>query len=204
MLRKLFRGKIKKAASGITKCRKGSTALEFALLSPLFLGLMFSIFEAAFFFYSTSVTEEAVSRAARLIRTGQALKATDPDAADACTAEKDCFFEEVCKVVDSFNNCTTHLSIEVTRFSSWAALNNDLSQVSCPDSDGYSYDDQGFDRGDQLDIIRVRTCFLVDMINPALGLSLAETADGRRALVSTYVFRNEPYDEGLDDEDRPS
>ncbi len=186
------------------KCDEGSVAIEFAMLAPMFIALMFSIFEAALYHYSTSVMEEAVSNASRLIRTGQAIQAADPEAEDACTAEKDCFFEEICVVMDAFGDCDTELSVDVTRFSSWTELNNDLSQATCPTTDGYSYNEQGFDRGDQLDIIRVRACFIINTINPALGLNLHQTPDGKRALISTYVFRNEPYSVGLDDEDRPS
>ncbi len=196
--------KLLRRGKQLDKCREGSATLEFAMLSPLFIGLLFSIFEASLYFYSTSVAEEAVSRASRLIRTGQAIVASDPSAQGACTAEKDCFFEEVCDLMKSFGDCSANLSVDVTRFSSWSDLNSDLSTVSCPSSDGYNYDDQGFDRGAQLDIIRVRVCYIIDMINPALGMSLAETEDGKRALISTYVFRNEPYDEGLDGEERPS
>ena len=201
MLRKISFRRPKKM---FRKNEQGSVAIEFAMLFPLFTAMMFSICEAALFHYKTSAMEEAVSRASRMIRTGQAITATDPTAQDACTVEKDCFFDEICAVVDSFGNCDTALSVDVTRFSSWTELNSDLSAMTCPTEDGYSYSEQGFDRGDQLDIIRVRACFIMETVNPALGLNLSKTPDGRRALISTYVFRNEPYSEGLDDEERPS
>ena len=178
--------------------------MEFAMLSPVFIGLLFSVFEAGMYFYSTSVMEESLTRASRLIKTGQSIKAEDPDAEDACTVEKDCFFDEICASMAAFGDCDTNLSVDVTKFSSWQDLNDDLSEMKCPDSSGYNYADLTFDRGDQLDIIRVRACYLVSTVNPGLGLNLAKTEDGKRALITTNIFRNEPYDEGLDDEGRPN
>ncbi len=162
------------------------------MLAPIFFGLLFSIFEAGMYFYSVSVVEEAVSRASRVVMTGQALQAADEDN-PSCTSEKDCFYERICDVVSVFGGCQSRLSIDVTRFNSWDDLNNDLSDASCVNSTGYNYNNHAFERGEQRDIVRVRVCYLMNMVNPALGLNLAKTEDGQRALITTHVFRNEPF-----------
>lgn len=201
----MFMWKIKKSVRLRNRdTQSGSVTIEFALLFPLFAGLMFSICEAALFHYSTTVIEETVSKASRKIRTGQAMIAQDPTASDACSSEKACFFEEVCDTLSKFGSCQENLSIDVTKFDSWSALNSDLSNPVCANSDEYDVESMPFVRGDQLEIIRVRVCFTLKTINPGLGMSLAKTEDGKRALISTYVFRNEPYSDGLDNEDRPS
>ncbi|MCI5047358.1 MAG: pilus assembly protein [Aquisalinus sp.] len=170
----------------------GTATLEFAMLAPVFFALLFSVFEAGMYFYSVSVVEEAVSRASRVIMTGQALEADD-EQNPSCSSEKDCFYEEVCDVVSVFGGCQSRLSIDVTRFDSWDDLNNDLSEAACVNSEGYDYSNQAFNRGVQRDIVRVRVCYLMNMVNPALGLNLAQTEDGKRALITTHVFRNEPF-----------
>ena len=54
------------------KNQDGATAVEFAMVSIPFLGLLFAIFETAFVFFVTEALESAVADAARTIMTGQA------------------------------------------------------------------------------------------------------------------------------------
>ena len=49
----------------------GVTAVEFALVSVPFLGLLFAIFETAFVFFAVQGVEAAVNDAARMVMTGQ-------------------------------------------------------------------------------------------------------------------------------------
>ena len=55
--------------------RRGATAVEFAMVSVPFLGLLFAIFESAFVFMATEGLEAAVADAGRFVMTGQALTA---------------------------------------------------------------------------------------------------------------------------------
>jgi Flp pilus assembly protein TadG len=54
------------------KDRDGATAVEFAMVSVPFFGLLFAIFETAFVFFATEGLEAAVADASRQILTGQA------------------------------------------------------------------------------------------------------------------------------------
>ncbi len=58
--------------------RRGAAAVEFAILAPLFLALVFSILEAGYFFFVSSAVDQATARAARLIRTGAVQSASAP------------------------------------------------------------------------------------------------------------------------------
>ena len=51
--------------------KNGATAVEFAIISVPFLGLLFAIFETAFVFFATEAIEFAGSEASRQIMTGQ-------------------------------------------------------------------------------------------------------------------------------------
>ena len=196
MLMKLYsKSRMARRLKGLARKDDGAAAIEFALLAPVFFAMLFSIFEAALFFYRTSVVEEALDRASRKIMTLQQLQAVDPTAPDACTIEKDCFFEEVCRVVRHIGDCDSNLSVEVQEFDRWGDLNSDdaQQQITCANNAGYSYEDMRFDRGTENSIIRVRACFIIGTVSPGIGLKLSRS-NGEIALLSSYIFRNEARD----------
>jgi Flp pilus assembly pilin Flp len=165
--------------------RRGAAAVEFALIVPIFLVLMFSILEAAYFFFVASAVDQANARAARLIRTGQAQGGSPID--------RDAFFDEICEVVALFGDCDQRLTVDVARFADFDDLAADLSQPVCRDADQAAIDAIPFEPGAQREIVRVRICYLHKTINPGLGLDLAQAADGSRKIFSISIFRNEPF-----------
>ena len=75
MLRKTRRHWAERAAQReFGKDSRGSTAVEFAIVAPVFLMVMFSIFEVGWFFFANSVVDATVGDAARRIKTGQVQK----------------------------------------------------------------------------------------------------------------------------------
>lgn len=166
--------------------RRGAAALEFAIVAPVFFALLFSIFEAGWFFFASAAVDQATARAARLIRTGQVQSAAAPISRDA-------FFNKICDVMEVFGPCDQRLTVDVQRFDSFAALAADLSAPVCRDATPAQIGAIPFSAGVQRDIVRVRVCFLHRAVNPALGLKLARTPDGLRKIYSVAIFRNEPY-----------
>lgn len=168
------------------KDRRGATAVEFALIAPIFFALTFSILEAGYFFFVTSAVDQAAARASRLIRTGQAQ---DPNA----PMSREAFFDQVCDVVKVFGDCDARLTVDVSRFNTFAQLAADLSAPTCRDADDDAVNAIPYAPGSDREIVRVRICYLHRSFNPALGLNLAETADGSRKMISVTIFRNEPF-----------
>lgn len=168
-------------------CRKGAAAVEFALVAPLFIALTLSILEAGYFFFVSSAVDQASARASRLIRTGQAQSVAAPISREA-------FFDEICSVVRHFGDCNERLTVDVSRFSTFAELASDLSAPVCRDADEDDVEALPYQVGAERDIVRVRVCFLHRSFNPGLGLNLAQTADGSRKMISVAIFRNEPFD----------
>lgn len=164
--------------------RSGAAAVEFAILAPIFLALLFSILEAGYYFFVNSAVDAANTHAARLIRTGQAQDGA---------LDRDAFFDEICDVVRVFGNCEERLTVDVSRFSSFSALASDVSNPVCRDADQSLIDDLPFATGGARDIVRVRVCFLYRGFNPALGLNLQRAANGDFQMLSTSIFRNEPF-----------
>ena len=55
--------------------RRGSAAVEFALVAPVFFALLFAIIETAIVFFASQVLETITQDSARMIMTGQAQTA---------------------------------------------------------------------------------------------------------------------------------
>jgi Flp pilus assembly protein TadG len=163
----------------------GASAVEFALVVPVFLALTFSIVEAGYFYFVESAVEAANAKAARLIRTGQA---------QTTALSRDAFFDEICDVVDIFGDCTTQLTVDVSRFATFSALAADISAPTCRDADPADVDALPYQAGGARDIVRVRVCYLHKSFNPGLGLNFEKTNAGALRMISTSIFRNEPYE----------
>lgn len=174
-----------RGAAKLLACRKGSSAVEFALVAPLFFALAFSVIEAGYFYFVESAVEAANAKAARLIRTGQAQ-------ANAVTREA--FFDEICEVVELFGDCAEKLTVDVARFSTFSELAADVASPVCRDADPSDIDAIPYQTGGARDIVRVRVCYMHKSFNPGLGLNLERAHGGAVKMFSTSIFRNEPYD----------
>lgn len=170
----------------IARDKNGAAAVEFAFIAPLFLALLFSILEAGYFFFVSSAVDQAAAQAARLIRTGQAQDTAAP-------ISREDFFNEICDVVKHFGDCSERLTVDVSRYTTFAQLAADLSAPVCRDADEDAINAIPYNTGAQREIVRVRICFLHKSISPGLGLDLAEADDGSRKMISVTIFRNEPF-----------
>ncbi|MEZ5920773.1 MAG: pilus assembly protein [Parvularculaceae bacterium] len=179
LINRLFRGARRAAAD-----REGSTAVEFAIIAPTFLALMFSTFEVGWFYFANSQVDGATLEAARYIRTGQAQESN---------LTKDEFFDHVCPYLEVFGQCQNNLTVEVQTFSTFAALAADNSPVVCRDDPQAAIDAINYTPGTDDSIVRLRICLLYHTINPAIGVNVADSSNGKRRLYGTYIFRNEPY-----------
>lgn len=166
-------------------CRRGSSAVEFALIAPLFFALTFSVIESGYFFFIDSAVNAANAKAARLIRTGQA---------QAGSISRDAFFGEICDVVRLFGDCAERLTVDVARYSTFSELAADVAAPVCRDAEQDAIDAIPYETGAARDIVRVRVCYLHKSFNPGLGLNLERATGGAVKIFSTTIFRNEPYD----------
>lgn len=184
------RGARRAKDSGFVANRAGSTAVEFALVAPIFLALVFSIMEAGWYFFVSNAVDRASANAAHLIRTGQA---------QSSDMSRDAFFDEICNVVSTFGSCEKNLTVDISSFSSFDRLAADLSNPQCRNRDDPSIEGAQFEEADYgggRKIIRVRVCFLYKPVNPGIGLNRGRTAHGERKIIAVNIFRNEPFGGG--------
>ncbi len=171
--------------------RRGSVAVEFSIIAPIFLAVMFSMFEVGWFFYTNSVVDAALDRAGRRLRTGF-VQQTIQTPADQFTF----LYDDICKVVDTFGSCSSRLTLEVRTFTNFADLAAASDPMVCADSSRREVAAIPFEPGQELDIVRARVCMIYKTFNPLIGVNLSPGRNGERRLVSTVVFKNEPFEAG--------
>src|ERR1700722_10029033 len=83
--------------------RRGSAAVEFALVAPVFFALLFAIIETAIMFFASQVLETITQESARMILTGQAQTASYTQSQ---------FKTYVCSQIPALFNCA-NVSVDV-------------------------------------------------------------------------------------------
>jgi Flp pilus assembly protein TadG len=164
------------------KNRDGVTAIEFALVGAPFLYLLCVIFETGLMLFSEYIIENGVSRAARMIRTGQVQ-------INGMTSSQ--FKDQICGNLASFLDCKNKLHVDVRKFSNFSgiALPNAYNgqELSADVTTAAK-----FQPGVALDVVVVRAYYEWTLIVPGLS-QLANLSGGRRSLTAGAAFRNEPY-----------
>jgi Flp pilus assembly protein TadG len=157
----------------------GAAAVEFGLVAAPFLALMFAIIETALVFFAGQALETAAADSARLIMTGQAQNAG---------YDQTKFKEAVCGKIYGLFNCNGGLFVDVKNYPTFASI-----PAGKPITDGVMDTTTGYSPGNPGDIVVVKLMYQWPVFVPLLGLNLSDMSNGKRLLMSTVAFRNEPY-----------
>jgi Flp pilus assembly protein TadG len=160
---------------------RGSAAIEFAVIAPVFFFLMFVIAETALVFIAEQVMDNAVFETARLIRTGQA---------QAANMTKTQFKTQVCNRVSVFINCSgSDFYLDVKSYPTFGDM-----VIDQPIDDDDEFEDSGtFAFGEANDIVVVRAYYQWPTNKIFGSLSLNNLSNGKRMIGSFAAFRNEPF-----------
>lgn len=160
--------------------RRGSAAVEFALVAPIFFGLLFAIMELAMVFFASQVLETVVQDSARMIMTGQAQTASYTQAQ---------FKNLVCSKITVMFDCVNGVSIDVQSYSAFASVN-----VTDPiDNTKQFVPPNNYLPGGPGDIVVVRLFYKWPLFVTGLGFNVANLSTKERLLTATAAFQNEPY-----------
>lgn len=161
--------------------KRGVAAVEFALIALPFFMLTFGLIEIIMVFILSTTMDYGVQEAARRVRTGE-LQAASGDMAK--------FKQAVCGELFLLLDCETKLSLDVRKYDSFSA-----TDFTPPvDKDGkLKTDGMVFDAGKANDIVVVRAFYAWDLITPVISAPMSNLAGGKRLLVATATFRNEPF-----------
>lgn len=160
--------------------RRGSTAVEFALVAPMFFALLFAIIETAMVFFASQVLETATQDTARLILTGQAQNGGFTQAQ---------FKSSLCSRLTDLFDCANGIYIDVKSYPTFRSV-----AITDPiDSNKNFTNNMTYSPGSQGDVVVVRVFYQWPIFVTSLGYNIANLSNNKRLLSATAAFRNEPY-----------
>lgn len=167
-------------AQQLVRDRRGSAAVEFALVSMPFFVLLFMVLEIGLAFLINSMLETAISDSGRMIRTGRA---------EAQNFDATRFKGEVCGRMNVFSaDCANRATVDVrtiVRFDALppepAVVNGELQAQSC------------YNGGTAGSLILVRIWYKQPMFAPFMTQGVLRLGPTSVMLKSATAFRNEPW-----------
>jgi Flp pilus assembly protein TadG len=175
------------------RSRRASAAVEFALVAPMFFGLLFAIIETGVVFFAGQVLETLTQDSARVISTGQSQSGLVTGCATTgCTQAQ--FQQYVCSQTPTLfnsNNCSgLYIDVESCPSASGfscVAFNNQIA------SNGTFINNMQYNPGGPGYIVVVKLFYQWPLFVTSLGYNIANLSGSMRLLTATAVFKNEPY-----------
>ena len=162
--------------------RRGSAAVEFALVAPVFFALLFAIIETGIMFFAGQILETTTQNSVRQILTGQAQSAN--------YAKWNNFRDGVvCGQIPAVLTCANvYVNVQSTSQFSNAVIKNmiDANGNFDPSTLGYSPGGPG-------DTVVVQLFYQWPLFVTGLGYNISNLSGNQRLLIATAAFQNEPY-----------
>jgi Flp pilus assembly protein TadG len=166
--------------------RRGSAAVEFALVAPVFLALLFAVFETAIIFFAGQVLETVTQDSARMISTGQAQNLSY----DATAFRNNVVCPRVLGLGALFDCTNGGIYIDVQNYNSSFSNIVINSQI---DSNGNFINNMQYNPGGPCNVVVVRLFYQWPLFVTGLGYDISNLTGHKRLLSATAAFKNEPY-----------
>ncbi len=166
------------------RATRGAAAVEFGLVAVPFFLLMFGVGEVSMMGLAQTSLDYAVNETARRIRTGEA-QTSGSSYTDMQT--------QICNGMNRFMvlSCSGNLYLDVNHYASFTDAAN--GQTNPIQNNQFQSNGFGYNPGVSSEIVVVRAYYRWQVITPLFQPIFQSISGGDRILVSTMMFRNEPY-----------
>jgi Flp pilus assembly protein TadG len=158
--------------------RRGSAAVQFAFIAPLFFALLFAIIESSMVFFAGQILETGTADSARLFLTHQAQD-TNMSAED--------FKKDLCSRVAALFSCDK-VYVDVKAY----APNAPITISSPIDGSGNLIKNFSYDTSKGGDTVVVRAFYEWPLFVTSLGFNMSDLTGSKKLLAATAAFRVEP------------
>lgn len=176
-----FAAAARRSWTAIRGDRSGATIVEFAFVSMPFFALLIAIIQTSLVFFAQQALDTTSEKAVRTLVTGAVQKSNMSASA---------YKAQVCTKLPVFMKCA-NLMIDVRAANGFSSIDTSTPTITY-DSSGNPNNLQ-FSPGDTSRITIVRLMYVWDVAPGPLGFDLSTLSRGKRLMVSTSVFKAEPY-----------
>jgi Flp pilus assembly protein TadG len=175
---------VTKAVRRFSRNRRGSSAVEFALVAPMFFALIFAILETALFFFAGQILEIGTQDTARLMLTNQAQG----------ILSKDDFKQKLCDRVVVLMSCA-NVYVDVKSYPQGTSI--PAADLALPiNGSGNLVNNFTYQSSGPGDTVKVSAFYQWPLFVTGLGYNIANIARGTSnssyLLAATAAFRVEP------------
>jgi Flp pilus assembly protein TadG len=163
--------------------RQGSAAVEFALVAPLFFGMLFAIIETALVFFAGQLLEQGTAESARLMLTHQAQDSGMNETA---------FKTDLCNRIKVMFNCYGNLgniTVDVKVFAPGTAITITDPIVSGNLTGPFAY---SLPPSGSPNTVVVRAFYQWPLYVTRFGYNISNLSGSQRLLAATAAFHVEP------------
>lgn len=162
--------------------RRGSTAVEFAMIAPLFFGSLFAIMETGTLYLKSTALDAGVEEAKRVTMTGQVASGATP------ALQLSAFRTAFCNQAGWIISCDA-VQFDVRSFDVFGAAAMPNPVV------GGVFNPGGlqFDPGKPCKIVVIRAYYETSSITAMIRNDVANLSGGNVLLSGAAAFKNEPY-----------
>jgi Flp pilus assembly protein TadG len=171
-----------RSCKNLARCDHGAAAVEFGLVAAPFLALLMALFQTGLVFFAGRVLDETTEEASRYIMTGQAQTAKMTQSG---------FANWVCGQSFALFTCNKFM-VNIQNYNSFSTAVTTTPTLTFNSSGGVT-NTWNYNTGNPGDIVVVQVMYQWPLVLGPLGFTLSNLSNGNRLLVSTAVFKNEPY-----------
>ncbi len=172
--------------------KRAATAVEFGLVALPLFAIIFAALQAAIVLMAEQELETAAEQAGRLVMTNQVsstVGATNASGASIYQSQAQ-FTKQVCSFLVALFNCS-NVMVNMQTASSWTTANTAAPSYATLQTNTWTYQ-TGSHTQANTDIVVLQVMYEWPVFGNFLGFNLANLANGKRLLMATSVFMNEP------------
>lgn len=170
------------------KNTRGVTAVEFAMVAPVFFFAMGAVVETGLMLFTEYVLQSSVQEAARQVRTGQAQSA-------GMSASQ--FKTEVCDLAGVIMDCEADVHVYVKSAATFSALQTATpSYLSVGNSYGGAPESTSYSCGGPSQAVAIIATYDWDIVLPFMGAFGNVDGGNKRRIAGFAMFQNEPFPSG--------
>lgn len=171
------------------RSRRGSTAVEFALVAPVFFALLFAIIETSMVFFAGQMLESGIQESGRQLYTHQLQ-----DSGKSTAQQEAAFKDDLCSRVQVLMSCPLDVDVKFYPAGTTITITDPIDSSGNYDSSALTF---ALPPQNSSATVVVRGFYQWPLFVTGLGYNIANIARGtsnsKKLLAATTAFHVEPY-----------